>query len=367
MNICIIVNEYPPDKIAGTAVATQALARELIKNGFRVYVIVTERKTTSRPLFRDSGAAVIRLSNSRIPVIRWILRVLKIRNIVGRLMPDVLHGQSISCGLYGIVAGWFRSIPVVTSIQGYDFYESTPMQRMTEVRWSIKKANIVTAVTNDLATSCAAVIGRRDIGVIPHGFVHRGEISDKRMIRKKFGVDENEFILMCAARLHHSKGLDILIHAMTYLQKCTLWIAGDGNAHQELLELSVKLEVFRRVHFLGLIDYISVVQRMNAADAFVLPSRTEPFGICLLEAMDAGLPIIATRVGGIPEIVGDENGILVPPEDPEILASAINLLMYDPFQRATMSKRNRNKAYAYRWENLIEEYIAVYRKTLKME
>ena len=100
---------------------------------------------------------------------------------------------------------------------------------------------------------------------------------------------------------------------------------------------------------------------MIAADIFVLPSLSEGFPMVILEAMASGLPIVTTKVGGLPEIVLDgENGFIARPEDPEEIARKVQLLLEDNDLRARMAQNNRNKAGHYTWEKVVDKLEEVY-------
>ena len=106
-------------------------------------------------------------------------------------------------------------------------------------------------------------------------------------------------------------------------------IIGGGRREAEMRRLAAELGLAGRVHFLGPRD--DVPDLLSALDIFVLPSHSEGVSLALLEAMAASLPVIATRVGGLPEVVTDgENGLLIPPQDPEALATALERLLADP-------------------------------------
>lgn len=362
LRICIIVNEYPPGRVAGTAMSTQALARFLAQHGCRVHVIVTERNRGEPALAEEEGVVIRRLRLGLIPVVRWCRRLWRIRRLVRGIAPDVVHGQSISCGLYAGAAAWGRRIPVLACIQGYDLWESSRFQRRTEVRWALRGADCVTAVSPVLAHLGEAVSGRSPIKVLPHGFYPEPALPDRGTLREQFQVDPVRPVLLCAARLLPIKGIDVLLCALAEVPEAILWLAGDGPERPALEELAARLEMRCRVCFFGNLPHRDLMKRMKAADLFVLASRAEPFGIVLPEAMDAGLPIVATEVGGIPSIVGPDNGILVPPDDVAGLAKAVRSLLGDPARRVAMSQANVVKAKRYRWESLGQEYLQLYRE-----
>lgn len=362
LRVCIIVNEYPPGRIAGTAMSTQALARFLVRKGCRVFVIVTERHPNEPALAEEDGIVIRRLRTGVIPVFRWCRRVLRIRRLVGAIAPDVIHGQSISCGFYADAAARGRSIPVLACIQGYDLWESSGFQRRTEVRWALRGADRVTAVSPVLAQMGAAIAGLPRIEVLPHGFYPEPGLPERALLRERFKADSAHPVLLSAARLLPIKGIDVLLRALAEVPRAVLWIVGDGPERPRLEALTSQLHLDARVQFFGNLSHRDLAERMKAADLFVLASRAEPFGIVLPEAMEAGLPIVATDVGGIPSIVGRDNGVLVPPDDAGRLAQAILGLLEDPARRLAMSQANEIKAKAYRWESLGEAYLSAYRE-----
>lgn len=361
MKVCIIVNEYPPDRIAGTAVVTQAIAKILQKNDVEISIIVTERSDASPAVSDDEGVIVHRIRTGKIRFFRWLFRLFLIRRMVGRIKPDILHGQAVSCGLYAAVAAFGRNLPVLTSIQGRDLYDATPFQRRTEIRWALKRAAQVITVNQELADLGHNLFGISDIRVIHNGFTPETIETDRNALRAGFGVAQGEMVLATVARLTKTKGIDILLNAVKGIPHATVWIIGDGEEKEALQNLSESLNLSHSVHFLGLMPHHSVAERLKAADLFVLPSRLEPFGISILEAMHAGLPVVATHTGGIPELVGTENGILVPVEDSQALSAAISNLIKDPRRRLAMSSANAAKADRYHWNRIGETYLTTYR------
>lgn len=146
------------------------------------------------------------------------------------------------------------------------------------------------------------------------------------MLRKTLGVEDDRPCLLVAAALVKRKGIDILLSAISTLADegytTTLWIAGDGPDRPSLERRSSQLGLDGQVRFLGQRDDVSDL--LEACDVFVLPSQREGLGVAALEAMAAGRPVVATRVGGLAEaVIHEETGLLVPPEDPAALAESL--------------------------------------------
>lgn len=162
--------------------------------------------------------------------------------------------------------------------------------------------------------------------------------------RKNFGITGNEKIILCVAELHERKGQKYLISAiqkvLTEFPSVKLALAGDGPKRR-YYEKSAR-PLADKVLFLG--RRKDIAKLMAAADLFVLPSVREAFGLVILEAAIAGLPIIATNVGGIPEIIENEKtGLIVEPQNSEVLAKAILDLLQNPLKANTLAKQAISK------------------------
>ncbi|NER85430.1 MAG: glycosyltransferase family 4 protein, partial [Leptolyngbya sp. SIO1D8] len=176
---------------------------------------------------------------------------------------------------------------------------------------------------------------------------------------------KTEVELLTVARLFPVKGLDVYLRALAQLGDLPLRarIVGSGSAEYQnyLQTLTAELGLSDRVAFTGAIEPEQVATAYATADMFVLPSRHEPFGIVLIEAMAAGLPIVATQVDGIPQVV--EAGVsaqLVPSEDADSLAIAIRTLVESADQRQTLAVAGRERAQAFALDQGLQTLIAIY-------
>ncbi|MBN1494602.1 glycosyltransferase family 4 protein [Candidatus Peregrinibacteria bacterium] len=164
--------------------------------------------------------------------------------------------------------------------------------------------------------------------LLSFNFKHRDEYR-----KQHFNATKNSKIILSVAELHERKGLKYLIHAMPKVIEscptCKLVLAGAGPEEDKLKNLAKEKNIKNNVIFLGFRK--DIPQIMKSADVFVLPSVKEAFGLVLLEAMAAELPIIASEVGGIPEIIENGvNGMLISPHDEDRLANGIIKLLNDP-------------------------------------
>jgi glycogen(starch) synthase len=163
------------------------------------------------------------------------------------------------------------------------------------------------------------------------------------------------------------KGFDVLIEAFAAsgLESHDLLLAGDGPERQNLEGLARKLRLDGRVKFLGRADRATAVALFRGCAFFVLPSRQEPLGIVNLEAMAAGKAVIASRTGGVPEIVADrETGLLLPPGDAGALAKGLRGLAEDDALRERLGAAGRVRVRRFTWEAVASSYRKIYETAL---
>jgi glycosyltransferase involved in cell wall biosynthesis len=184
--------------------------------------------------------------------------------------------------------------------------------------------------------------------VIPSGVdteIFRPRPAERDETRKRLGVPHGMPVVGTVGRLEVRKGTDVLLHAAAELKKKGLSelrvvVVGDGPLRDELPALAARLGIADHVHLLG--DRSDVYEVLGALDVFILPSRTEGMSNALLEAMATALPVVATAVGGNPEVVAAETtGVLVPSDNPTAMADAIARLLASPATAARLGAAAR--------------------------
>jgi len=151
--------------------------------------------------------------------------------------------------------------------------------------------------------------------------------------------------ILCVAHLYPRKNVETLLAAMTRLShQAVLRVVGIGPDLARLERRARELGLGGRVEFLGHVAFDRLTGEYRRADVFCLPSRQEGFGIVFLEAMAAGLPIVAARAAAVPEVVSDgESGILVAPDSADELATALDRLLSDPEERRRLGEAGRRQ------------------------
>ncbi len=198
-------------------------------------------------------------------------------------------------------------------------------------------------------------------GVEPAWFAPRP--GARAAARERHGISDAQWLAVVVGALEERKGHAVLLDALASLRDPRLRVlcAGDGSLRDALPAHAAALGLGDTVRFLGAVD--DVAELLAAADAFLMPSHHEGLGVAALEAMAAGLPVVASRVGGLPEAVIDgETGLLVPPGEAAALAHAIARLVADPAQARAFGAAGRARVEAcFSMTAMAEGTLAVYR------
>lgn len=187
---------------------------------------------------------------------------------------------------------------------------------------------------------------------------------DRNRIRMSLRLPPHSFVIGTVARLIPAKGVDLFITALSAVKKINPQvkgiIVGDGPARAELQNLAASVGAAGDILFLGHRDDVPAL--LAAFDLFVLASREEGFGISVLEAQHAGLPVIASRAGGLPEIISHgDNGLLFPVGDHGALADLISLLVNNPDYRRTLAEAGQKKAQEqYTCDRMVNSTLQLY-------
>lgn len=214
---------------------------------------------------------------------------------------------------------------------------------------NVRRIIVASNAAKRLAAAQDPTIAGR-ITVVPNGIDTKvWEMACKLEDRKEFrmthfGAAMNEKVILCVAELHERKGQKYLIEAFSNLIKnfpnTKLVFVGEGRKRKHYEKLAKPFG--NKILFLG--HRREIPQMMAASDIFVLPSIREAFGLVILEAAIAGVPTVATTVGGIPEIIEDlKTGILVPPAEPELMEKAIRAILQNPSGASELAKAAKSR------------------------
>ncbi len=285
-----------------------------------------------------------------------IRAIVRLRRVVERERPDVVHTHLFAANVAGRCAAR-RDSRVVTSLHNpdYTFEDNGTLRfrvRKALDRWTGNRCNrLFIAVSEAVKADYELHLGFRPIRMLPNyldiaALRRRCDAVDRSRERLRMGVRDDEVLVLHVGRFHRQKAQDLLLRAFAEARTeeplLRLCLAGDGAELPEARALAGHLDLGDAAFFTGAVA--DPVPLYVAADLFAFPSRWEAFGIALLEAMAAGLPVVASRTGGIVEIVDDKSGVLVSPDQVTALASALLSLVRDPDRRARLGSAAAHRA-----------------------
>lgn len=290
---------------------------------------------------------------------------------------DIVEGQfAIPDGFAAAWLGQKFGKPSVVHVHGTDVHTIPNESRLQKrlVRWTISHADAVRAVSGDLAKQAKELMetGKRGNGetgriwVVPNGVdVDKFSMMPREEARRRLGLDEHKRYLLYVGRLVPVKGLDLLLNAAAIVLKhrpdIDLLLVGDGYERANLQRLAEQLGIAQRVRFVGSQPHDRIALWMNVGDVFCLLSHKEGLPTVLIEALACGTPVVATAVGGIPEIVADgQVGRLVHSRNPEEAATRILEVLDADWDRGQL----RQHAMRFSYERVMERLLEMYRSVM---
>lgn len=257
-------------------------------------------------------------------------------------------------------AAWIArmlGVPYVVKVHGSDLnVQAESRLRRPQIRQALRGASAVLAVSKALASKAVALGARPDsVETIYNGVDGRTfRRGDRLAARERLGLPAHEPIVLYAGNLKNSKGCMDLIEAFPRLAKqradALLYFVGEGPDGAALEARAASLCCGSSIHFTGSVAHASLADWFRAADLLCLPSHNEGVPNVVLEAMACGTPVVATDVGGIPEVVPAFAGILVPAHQPDVLAAALA----DMLGRHVDAEAIAAHASSFRWEDNID-------------
>lgn len=299
---------------------------------------------------RAKGVPVTVLGLSRLYAPSGLLAFGRFTARLRRGRPDVLHAYLSAANVFGCAAARAAAVKgVITSRRDTGFGDGRLMRRALALtnRW----AHRVVAVSEDIGRA----VGTREglapprLVVIPNGIdIDRFTPGARReAVRLALGVPDSAPLVVSVSRLAPIKGIDVLVEAAPAIRaavpNATFLVAGDGADGERLTQRVEALGLSGSFRLLG--THEDVPGLLAAADLFVLPSRSEGQPNAAIEAMAMGLPVVASRVGGVPEVARDsQEALLVEPERPELLAKACVEVLTTPGLAVRLGNAGRHRA-----------------------
>ncbi len=369
--ILFIAPRFYPFCSGGTEIASYNLTEELIKKGNKVFVI-TSKKDKNVIETPPISSQVYLINTTNIPLLRGVIFIIKLFNHMLALKDkiDLIHAQTVNMGFIAGIFGKVINRPVISWARGADIYNHFGSLHFRFILKWLKNNVRIIALTQDLKKKMRQIITPSRINVIPNGVhVQRKDYSKVKLIRK-LKIDQDIFsikLILYVGRLISFKGLTYLIKSVPLIlaknPEAYFLIVGNGPQKRDLIRLCRQLNIMAHFRFINNLTQEWVSRFMNCVDIFVYPTlRGQGMSNAVLEAMASKLPVVATNVGGLPEIISNgKNGLLVPSRDVDRLASTISMLLSNESLCKKLGLKARKKAIErYCWSIITDKLLNVY-------
>jgi glycosyltransferase involved in cell wall biosynthesis len=373
MRILLAADTFPPD-VNGAAHFADRLARGLASRGHDVHVVCPAHAQADNS---DGVITVHQVKSLRTPfhptfrVSRPRQAARAIAPLIGWLRPDVVHVQShFSVGRSAVWAAIERGVPVVATnhfmpenLLGFAPLPARVRKWVADWAWRdlvhvYRQASVVTAPT----PRAAELLWDKGFPWKPQAVSCGIDVEHYATGRTLGGKDMS---ILFVGRLDKEKNVDDLVRAVAAVPSVRAEIVGDGSRRASLMELARHLGVAGRIRFHGFVSDEDLVAAYRNADVFCMPGTAELQSLATMEAMAAGLPVIAADAMALPHLVRPGvNGLLYPPGDVEQVAAAIALLAADPVTRADMGRAGRQAIAGHNLGKTLDAFEGVYLESI---
>ncbi len=370
--ILIFSTAYMPF-IGGAEVAIKEITDRL--SGDFDFDLITAKLKKGLPKVEKVGGVTVYRVGSGIPSLDKILLPIRGALLAGKLNKKnnyfCFWGVMVSfSSLAGFVCNSMRSItakkkvPMILTLQEGDSEEHLTYKwfGLIGLSWkmALRRTDVLTAISNFLLNRASRNGFKGKSFLVPNGVdlkIYQKPIEESVQddLKNKLGKKEGDIFLVTVSRLTHKNATDDVITSLVSLPKNIKFIIiGKGEEGPRLQKLANALGVTDRVKFVGFIPYEQIPEYHSICDIFIRPSRSEGFGNAFIEAMAAGLPVIATPVGGIVDFIDDkETGLFCPPNSPQGVSSAVMTLLGDNSLRERLIVQGRARVVErYNWDHI---------------
>ena len=352
----------------GAETVFRELARGLDPTRFRSLAIVPEEGWVTQSL-RADGIPFEVIPFTRSADLAYLGRLMR---IIVRERIDIIQAHLLASNVYAALAGIISRVPVITTFHGQVDVNGSDRLLGVKCRLINHGADAVVFVSEHLRRFyCRTTTVKSELttciynGIDPARFRRRRE----RPLRQELGIRDDEILIGAVGNMRPAKGYDVLLRAAALVKKdtpaCRFVIIGDAappDLGNVLAELHRALDLGDTVRYVGF--RAEVEQDLNCLDVFVLTSRSEGFSIATVEAMAAGLPVVATRCGGPEEIIRDgQDGLLVENDNPEAVAAGVRRLIQDrPLREQLATAARQNVLRRFSTEAMVANYTQLYER-----
>jgi glycogen(starch) synthase len=383
MKICMLTWEFPPRIVGGIARHCNGLANALANLDHDIHVFTLDfpgalgyEEVEGVKVYRT----VTELGHPNF--LTWALLFnhfleKRMGDVGQKVKFDVVHAHDWLTATAGISFKHLTERPFVITVHSTEAGRAQGLHSPDSLAidglewWATYEANKVIVTSS----SMKGEIGDHfhlpwdKINIIANGIdleKFQGSSIDRQSIRRRYGVGSDERLVLCVGRLVPQKGIEYLIRAVPMIAErspnAKIVIVGEGWLRDHLEYIARSTRHHWKVNFTGFIPDSDLIALMKSADVLVVPSIYEPFGIVALEGMAAGVPVVASRVGGLAEVVEhDRTGIFVYARSPESIAWGVTRVLSDPGHAKWLTDNAETTVQkTYSWEAIARRTVEVY-------
>lgn len=358
-----ILQIVAPGELGGLESVVLALAAGQTRRGHNVIVaVVSDPRDGEHPFVAALTAAGVTTVPFVLPPRAYLKERALIKELCDREQPDIVHTHGYRPDILHVASRLRRPFAAVTTLHGSSRIGGSSTYHEVVQLLFLRRFDAVIAVSRQLADQRRGIWVRPErLHVIPNGWRDRIPIADSSEARRLLNLPAKGVVVGWVGRLIPIKGADVFLRAVRHLttSPLTISVIGDGSERAALEDYSRAEGISDQVRFHGTVP--DAARYISAFDVFVLSSRSEGIPVTLLEAMAAKVPVVVTSVGGVPEVVGPAEAVLVPPENPEALAKAIHSVIQDPAAATRRAEAAAHRLHAtFGMERWIDAHDRVY-------
>lgn len=353
-----------PGAVGGAETVVIALSRGQRAAGHEARVVALVEPDGGQEFLRRMEGTDVPVHPLRVPHRSYWREARELASLFDRQRPDVVHTHGYHSDVVAGLTARSRGVPRISTVHGFTgggwknrLYEHVD-------RRVLRGFPQVVAVSESVADRLRADgVPPERITVIRNAWQPDGDTMHRGDAREELGLPADGYVVGWVGRLSREKGADVALRAMERLEGAgRLSVVGTGREAEALRSQAESLGIADRVRFHGMVP--DAFRFLSAFDVFLLSSRTEGTPMVVYEAVHAGVPLVATAVGGVPELVGPGEARLVPPEDPAALASALAEVRENPADARRRAERARDRIRReFGIEAWVEKYERAYRRT----
>ena len=387
MKVGTLTWEFPPRVVGGIARHCEGLAKALVQQNHDVHLFTLD--FPGSPNYEEMNGVKVYRASTELGHPNFLTWVLLFNHFLSKRMADatkavdfdVMHVHDWLAAFSGISFKHYMKKPMVLTVHSTEVGRAQGLHSADSFSingiewWATYEADRVIVCSQSMKKEICDHfnLSLDKVDVIPNAIdVPKYQIPvDRGAVRQRFGVGYDEKLILCVGRLVPQKGVEYFIRAIPTIAKrypkAKFIIVGEGWS-RDLLEAEARASGHvEKIRFTGFASDKEVIELMTSADVLVVPSIYEPFGIVALEGIATGVPVVASQVGGLAEVIDhDRTGLFAYPRSPESIAWAIDRILSDPDHAKWLTENAKEKLHkAYSWEAVAMKTVEVYRKVVE--